>query len=626
MIGASVGKVGTVGGGGRLAPPIAPVNLTAPTISGSVFPGQVLTSTDGTWAGSPVPTLSRQWQRNGVDISGATASTYTVSLSDEGQYISFRVVASNSAGSASATSSALRHAAATDLGPYLRQWLDGRDPSTIVSGTGVAQWSDRSGLNNHSVQALGASQPSYGSFRVTFDGVDDHLIGTQVLSVDHTIFLAYQNRTVNTDINASILSQDGGSNPDFWITARSSGATNVQGLNTVAGTNSSTSVTAPKNADLTATYLLPSTQGGGVTSVNGTESTNAAAANDPSQLGNRLVIGTQKLTPARYFAGDVLESIVTNTRLSATVRAKMEARLAHRHGTLASFNSGSPYKTTPPPAVLRAEILPGMIAAYSINRVNAQYTGPCMRVRRDDGTTLDIGFTSFDVFDFAALAAFCGNQSGWCVTWYDQIGTRHLTNATGSTQFNVFFLGSNWGGLQGASGITRFLQTTNDAVFNFASKPMTLYMAANTANIGGTSFGRMISFGSGGGARIMMATASSTGVTPRQLVQRPAGGVEWYSTPTKDVANGESIIVTDKTSVADINAMRSWINGGSALAWGPSRAITAMDGSFVLGAASNDTGTGFIYKELLVCDQQHSDDVRNWTTARLASAYGASIT
>ena len=54
--------------------------------------------------GTPVPTISYQWRRNGINISLATGSSYTVSSQDIGSSISVRVTATNIAGTASLNS------------------------------------------------------------------------------------------------------------------------------------------------------------------------------------------------------------------------------------------------------------------------------------------------------------------------------------------------------------------------------------------------------------------------------------------------------------------------------------------------------------------------------------------
>ena len=84
-----------------------PVNTAAPVISGTTTVGSTLTTTNGTWSGSPAPTYARQWQRCNAgcaNISGATGTTYVLVAADAGQKLQVMVTATNSAGSASATS------------------------------------------------------------------------------------------------------------------------------------------------------------------------------------------------------------------------------------------------------------------------------------------------------------------------------------------------------------------------------------------------------------------------------------------------------------------------------------------------------------------------------------------
>jgi hypothetical protein len=83
---------------------IAPLNTAVPTISGTVTIGSTLTTTNGTWTGTPTPTFAYQWQRATTNISGATSSTYVVQLADAGNTIRCVVTATNAAGSASANS------------------------------------------------------------------------------------------------------------------------------------------------------------------------------------------------------------------------------------------------------------------------------------------------------------------------------------------------------------------------------------------------------------------------------------------------------------------------------------------------------------------------------------------
>lgn len=86
-----------------------PVNTVAPVVSGTAVVGQSLTTTDGTWTGTPSPTFSYQWYRGATPISGATSTTYTLVQADAGNTSNIKcvVTATNSAGSASADSNTI---------------------------------------------------------------------------------------------------------------------------------------------------------------------------------------------------------------------------------------------------------------------------------------------------------------------------------------------------------------------------------------------------------------------------------------------------------------------------------------------------------------------------------------
>jgi hypothetical protein len=77
----------------------------------------------------------------------------------------------------------------------------------------------------------------------------------------------------------------------------------------------------------------------------------------------------------------------------------------------------------------------GADAAYSVRKLDKDYTGYCMKVREDSGDTeADIGFDSAGDLDTAAIATHCGSANGYVVTWYDQSG--NAVNATQSTASN----------------------------------------------------------------------------------------------------------------------------------------------------------------------------------------------
>jgi hypothetical protein len=81
-----------------------PVNTILPAVSGDAFVGGLLTTTDGTWTGSPTPTFTYQWQGNVANIGGATQSTFVVTPTQLGQTVRCVVTATNVNGAVPAIS------------------------------------------------------------------------------------------------------------------------------------------------------------------------------------------------------------------------------------------------------------------------------------------------------------------------------------------------------------------------------------------------------------------------------------------------------------------------------------------------------------------------------------------
>ena len=112
-------------------PPAAPTNTTAPQVSGTATQGNTLTTTNGSWTGSPTK-FTYAWQdcnasgASCAGISGATASSYTLQASDVGDTVRSVVTATNSGGSASASSSA--------VGPIASSGTSGGGGTTTGSG------------------------------------------------------------------------------------------------------------------------------------------------------------------------------------------------------------------------------------------------------------------------------------------------------------------------------------------------------------------------------------------------------------------------------------------------------------------------------------------------------------
>jgi hypothetical protein len=81
--------------------PSDPRNTAAPAITGTASTGSTLTTSNGTWTGTPTIAFAQQWQRRAnasapwTDIPSATGTTYTVVTGDAGQGLRAVITAGN---------------------------------------------------------------------------------------------------------------------------------------------------------------------------------------------------------------------------------------------------------------------------------------------------------------------------------------------------------------------------------------------------------------------------------------------------------------------------------------------------------------------------------------------------
>jgi hypothetical protein len=80
-------------------PPVGtvPVETAPPAISGGAVEGQTVTCSSGSWLNNPT-SYSYSWQRDALNITGATGSSYRLTSADVSQAVTCAVVAGNSFG------------------------------------------------------------------------------------------------------------------------------------------------------------------------------------------------------------------------------------------------------------------------------------------------------------------------------------------------------------------------------------------------------------------------------------------------------------------------------------------------------------------------------------------------
>ena len=104
------------------SPPAKPANTAAPTLAGTTTRGEELTASTGSWSGHPT-SFAYQWESCNASgeactaIEGASASSYTLLLTDVGHTVRVVVTASNAGGETSATSTPSAKVAESETPP-----------------------------------------------------------------------------------------------------------------------------------------------------------------------------------------------------------------------------------------------------------------------------------------------------------------------------------------------------------------------------------------------------------------------------------------------------------------------------------------------------------------------------
>ena len=95
------------------------------------------------------------------------------------------------------------------------------------------------------------------------------------------------------------------------------------------------------------------------------------------------------------------------------------------------------------PTNLLLDDYPGAAAAYSVRKLDKDYTGFAMEIRRaSDNATQNIGFVGENL-DVTSINTFCSGTTCTVRTWYDQSGNgRNAVQATAANQPTIYTGGS----------------------------------------------------------------------------------------------------------------------------------------------------------------------------------------
>lgn len=200
-------------GPGKTGPGVAsPVNTVLPVISGAATVGSTLTTTDGTWTGTPTLTYTYQWKRDGANIGGATANSYLLVTADLAATITVTVTATNTAGSASATSAGVGPIAVTYV-----TWDSATATAVTLSG------------GNLVATNTGTTSADQGAHVVAASGKTS---GKYYLEMTYTTVTGGANAGVGIGTTASTYTNMGNSATTGNMTFRTTGNIYANGSNT----------------------------------------------------------------------------------------------------------------------------------------------------------------------------------------------------------------------------------------------------------------------------------------------------------------------------------------------------------------------------------------------------------
>ena len=240
-------------------------------------------------------------------------------------------------------------------------WLDAADIATItlVSGTNVSEWRDKSGNGRHATQATSANQPTYISSGmnslglVDWDGSNDAMTisgGTTTtlhseLSSDNTYSMAWAVKPDSISA-APVLLYVPENSWKFLVEIKGDGGLYWGDITSNYRTYSGGSFFVINTG--TFFTLIKTGSGAGTAHVAGTLNssfTNNGGLGDTPSLGAAFILGQY---PGLFYDGKMAEIIISNYSWDTSERQQVEGYLAHKWGLTSSLPNDHPYKSTVP--------------------------------------------------------------------------------------------------------------------------------------------------------------------------------------------------------------------------------------------------------------------------------------
>jgi len=239
--------------------PIAPSNYALPVVSGNTTVGQTLSSTTGGWNGYPAPTYAYQWVRGVSNIGGATSATYPLVDADYNNTIKVIVTATNSAGSANATSNATATIAGTVPGAPTIGTATAGNAQASVAFTAPAVTGGPAITSYTATSSPGGITGSAASSPITVSGLTNGTAYTFTVTATNSIGTGPASAASNSVTPTAVVQDASFAYVPLLLETTSTNGQNNQGTTTTNGflDSSSSPVTITRNGTPTQGSITP---------------------------------------------------------------------------------------------------------------------------------------------------------------------------------------------------------------------------------------------------------------------------------------------------------------------------------------------------------------------------------
>ena len=239
----------------------------------------------------------------------------------------------------------------------------------------------------------------------------------------------------------------------------------------------------------------------------------------------------------------------------------------------------------------------GAAAAYSLRKLSTSYSGSAIRIREDGGgSQTDIGFDSNGDLDTNAIAAWCGPNNGFVVTWYDQSGNGNDISQTAVGNQPEIYDGSNVYRSNGKPSVA-FDQSTLPYLFTSVFTTSTTASVAIVCQhaVDATTRGIYENGSSNGHSLSVIATTDYYNWSYQ--------GVANYSASAGSAVANTQTLLFGRTISGSSHDL--WKNGSSILSTTPGTMVTPS-GSFWIGAVNSVTPINGRVQEFVLWDNDQS--------------------